>query len=206
MDVVDLRYKIITNDDDQFSFQLFDAKTNRVVITAPEWWASREEAQQRCDKFRSALRDEITKVGITVESTALGDVASMDIPESGARPGNGLAVMSALAVHRDTGKYGFVVLSNRGDAIMKPEKFYDTPIEAFTAAEHATDDIKEALYDKGMSDAKIIPPIKEDFVSDEVLTAVNMKKHQYDEQQKLQRVMPSPYPFNLKPTIDASRN
>jgi hypothetical protein len=43
-------------------------------------------------------------------------------------------IMGVLAIHKDTGKYGFCLMTSTGETLLRPQQWYETPKEAYEAS------------------------------------------------------------------------
>jgi hypothetical protein len=162
MTIVDFRIRIIRDDDGRFSFQVYN-KTNGIVVwSPPDWWEYREAAEEVGERFRLELFKDIKKSGAKALKNSLGEEVFVD------EPNPATTIIAALAVHKQTGKYGFVVLTNKNDILVKPTKYFDTPEEAYLFAQESQARIIKELKEKGLGKYVVLPLDRADFVPPEL--------------------------------------
>lgn len=190
MHVVEIRCRFIQCEG-KHSFQIYNGTTGVVIWCPPDWWNTKKEAESACTITRNNFLEDLRAMGYPI-SAAPGGGELVGMPQG---PGQQM-LAAVLAVHKQTGKYGFAVMKPDGEIIIVPKRYYDTPMEAFRAANDSYHYVSAELNKLGLGMFQYAKPDIKDFQpEDAMLHKVTLKPIEETPSDAPKQKSPQKYPF-----------
>lgn len=188
MRIIEMLTRFIHDDEGKHSYQIHNTVTGNVIWHCPDWYYTRAEAEQQSLAVRTRFAEEVkANLGLNAYVNEVGNPV-VEYDPAKPIPGLGLpamldpnskmspeqaksVVLLALAMHKMTGKYGVAALNGLGEVLIKPDKYVDTPEEAYKLAMENKDRYVSELKAMGYEGVQFMDVDKDSFGSFEAQKA-----------------------------------